>query len=299
MTTTRFNRFRVTAALVLTTGIAGAASASTINLTFGSGFDTEVKKNVARAAAQWWESALTQAFTFEMTVGLTDGSKWGNNIGRMHSNTETAAANPSTGTKLPKSATVELNSAIMFFWDPTPHENSEFNMTMENGLFGDAKSAGDAFGKWDALSVLKHEMGHSLGFSRTTGTWQDGKAFTAYTDFANNFTGNNYGFDWLTNGKEGNKTGAGGALITVGFDADSHIDGAAQPGLNKKLMANPGFSLSQRSLQTSLDIDIIGDAFHMSINDMPTHIPMPSSGASALVLLCGVFAVRRRPLIES
>jgi hypothetical protein len=285
----------LTAALLLATSRAEALS---IDLSFGDGFDTGTRQSVAEAAAEWWEMSLLTPFTFDMTVDVTDGTNWtptpNGAVGRMHGNTQTAAADPNTGTKLPQSGTVELNVNATWFWDLTPHDNSEFDMSREAGRFGDATDP-SATGRWDALSVLKHEMGHALGFSRTAGSWTDGEPFALYDDFLNNFTGNDFDFDFLTSGAEGNKDGTGGALTQVRFDADSHIDGTGdQSDLNTKLMASPGFGSGQRSLQTPLDIDIIGDAFHLAIDDMPEPIPEPSSALLLAAGMGGLAALRRR-----
>jgi PEP-CTERM motif len=293
----RAARWFAIVALVAASGlVAPRAEALTINLTFGAGFDTDVKKAVAQQAVNEWQAALPYNYTFALTVDITSGTNWtatpNSAVGRMRDNAESAAVDPTTNTKLPTSGTVELNSNFSLYFDSSPADNSEFNMTQENGRFGNATATGGASGSWDALSVLEHEIGHALGFSRTTGTWSDGKPYTAYTDFLNNFTGATYKFDFLTTGTEGNKTGAGGALTQVGFDADSHIDGSGQPALNRKMMANPGFGISQRSLITPLDLDIIGDAFHLAINE--SAVPEPDTAALFSVGLVALARLGRR-----
>lgn len=348
------------------TAFALPTNASKINLTFGTGFSGNlVRQGVATAAAQWWEMAIPDPnLVIGVTVNYVDGIDWlgktnpNGAVGRMVSNTETAVANAATGTKLPLTATVELNSnaAVAWFFDTTPTDNSEFDMTMENGLFGNAKAGGgtggNAVGKYDALAVLKHEVGHGLGFSQFSGNFcenedlncndlfndgianallnevvdgidynmdgdkldmvsedlngntmfEPGDPFSSYTDYVNNFNllKDTYTFDTLVlgpnAGKEGNKTGAGGAAVMVPFDS-FHIDGTAagNPAFAKKLMAVPGFGQGQRSLQTPLDIDIIGDAFNLAVNDMP-HVPLPPAVwlfGSGLIGLIGIAKKRK------
>lgn len=275
------------------------AQALTIAFNFLNGFAAgSDQRKVAEGAAQWWESAIQTDFTVNIDLGFAaiDGV---NLAGRTHSNAETADKNLETGTKLPKSAAIDLNTNASFFFDRSEGDNSEFNMTMERGRFGNCNQAA-CQGKWDALSVITHELGHALGFIGTTGKWgptvgDDGKPFTAFTDFANNFTNaaspHEYIFDFLTEGQEGKKGGGGATLGTVPFDeGHHHIDGTptGNSALTRKLMAIPGFGFGQRSLPTPLDVEILADAFHIAI------IPEPSTQVLVGIGLLGVLGYSRR-----
>ncbi|NES20674.1 MAG: PEP-CTERM sorting domain-containing protein [Symploca sp. SIO3E6] len=243
------------------------SSAVTLDLSWGNGFDDGsnaehvLRRNVAKAAAKWWENSILTDFNVDINVGFADLSGE-RAVGRVHSNQETTAINPLTGTRLPTSATLELNSMTKWFFDPTPYFNTEFNLTQENGLYGLAKNelGNPAKGIEDALSTLLHEMGHILGFIGDTGIFKDKQPFTAYKDFANNLNKVDgkiiYEFDSLKQGKEGSK----GTKITL--DGYHHVQGSTR-------LINRGGAIDERSLPTPLEIDILGDAFNLEIDDMP------------------------------
>ncbi len=279
----------------------GQAHALAINLTYGAGFAAgSAARQTADIAAQWWQNAILTDFTVAITVAAVEftGSDAGY-IGRTHSNTQSAAVDLTTGTKLPTAGVLELNTRQSFFYDDTPKYSTEFDMTRENGLFGDAKAGSAAAGKWDALSVLLHELGHALGMVRYSGTWADGKTYTAFDAFVDNFASTapseDFVFDFLVGGKEGNKGGTGGAASKVAFSG-THIDDAANPTYATKLMAGGGFGAGQRSLLTPLDIDITCDAFHLKCNDTSYRVPASDTlYLVALGLLISAGLTRHRP----
>ncbi len=273
-------------ALLLAVTVASAsvmarpAAALTINLTFGPNFTDPMQQAVAQAAAQLWMNAISgPPFTVDVIVEYADLTSNSSILAQTIDNVQTSSPNAETGTQLPQSARIQLNSNaqanIQFYFDSTPGDDSEFNMSEENGRFG-YYLYGPA--SWvDALSALVHEMGHAVGFWRENPTDPVGQP--GYTDFNNNFQLSHtiadsfatYSFDYLTDGSEGNVTGAGGARTTVPFSFQ-HIDGFSYDGfgdttLYHKLMAVPGFRFGERSLPTALDIDIIADAFHLGINE--------------------------------
>jgi hypothetical protein len=57
-----------------------------------------------------------------------------------------------------------------FFVDPTPKSHTEFWNTA-NPYYGAPKPGSPAFGKFDLLTVMKHEIGHALGFAEDYSLW--------------------------------------------------------------------------------------------------------------------------------
>ncbi len=72
------------------------------------------------------------------------------------------------GQALPDTILVDADAAgYGWFVDPTPSDDAEFTVPEGNGeLFAD--SASDAFGCMDLLTVVMHELGHTLGFEDLT-----------------------------------------------------------------------------------------------------------------------------------
>jgi Ca2+-binding RTX toxin-like protein len=55
-----------------------------------------------------------------------------------------------------------------WFVDPTPLDNSEFTVSLGNGVFV-ASSSSAAYGRMDLLSTVLHELGNAMGFAEDTG----------------------------------------------------------------------------------------------------------------------------------
>ena len=238
----------------------------TINLIFGEGFDgpnAELQREVVRAAADYWEATIQTDFTVDIVVNQVDLKSIGAGIlGRMHSNLETQEVNPETQTRLPESAYIELaaNRLDDFYFDPTPYSNEEYDL--------DARGVGPAIGngppgnRFDALTVWIHEIGHVMGFAGATGTFADGMPFFAFTDFADNLdAAGDYEFDWLVGGSEGNMGD------TVPMLDPFHISFLGPDGFVASL--NPSIAPGLRRLITPIDANVVGDAFHLEINDAP------------------------------
>lgn len=261
---------------------AGEASAAlTINATYAGKFDTvPAWKATAQLSKAAWEAALANTvvnYTVDITFTSADISGEGAGIlARMRDNTQSAAANMTTGTKLPTAGVVEMNTKnVEFYFDDNVNNNDEgFVM----GATGNVSQGLKILKQFDAFSVILHEIGHVVGYSGTTGTWNDMKPFTAYTDFANNIAGGKFKFDYLTQGLEGSINGP----ITQWNTDTFHMTAAAQSGRN---MA-PTFGFGERRALTALDSESVCDAFRLC--------PVPTPGAAALFASAGILALRRR-----
>ena len=128
----------------------------------------------------------------------------------------------------PMGADIRINSDISFFVDPTPFDNSEFTLSGHDGPFHfDANNGGAADGSWDLLSLVSHEMGHALGWAAN------------FDRFDSRLIGLDY------NGENFNVTLADGGHPQDDFD----------------LMGVPGFQISERTLISDLDRQVVNDAF--------------------------------------
>jgi len=76
----------------------------------------------------------------------------------------------------PVSGTIEINSMIPFFVDPTPGDHSEFLQNVSPPTLRPAVPLGPADGFYDLLTLALHEFGHVLGFS------------SAFADFSTHIT---------------------------------------------------------------------------------------------------------------
>ncbi|MFN0010534.1 MAG: hypothetical protein ACKVS8_02700 [Phycisphaerales bacterium] len=261
---------------------AGQASAGmAINATYeGKFFSVPDWKVTAQKAKIAWEFALANTlvdYTVDITFTSADISGEGGGIlARMRNNTQMPMPNVTTGTRLPTAGVVEMNTKDVTFYMDGEVDNNDEEFVM--GHTGNVSQLLKGLKQVDGYSVLLHEIGHILGFSGTTGTWNDSAPFTAYTDFANNVGGGNFHFDYLTQGAEGSINGPTTQWATDTF----HMTGAAQSGRN---MA-PTFGFGERRRLSALDVESIVDAFHLKA--------VPTPGSTAVLGLAGIVALRRR-----
>lgn len=258
-----------------------ASAALTINATYLSTFNTDATwKATAKLAKAAWETALADTVVnYTVDVTFTDADLSGEGAGliaRMRDNTQMAANNATTGTKLPTAGVVEMNTKNIAFYMDDDVTNNDENFVM--GVTGLVSQAQKAAKRFDGFSIMLHEIGHVLGYSGTTGMWNDAKPFTAYTDFANNIAGGKFKFDYLTSGLEGSINGP----ITQWNTDTFHMTAAAQSGRN---MA-PTFGFGERRALTALDVESVCDAFRLC--------PVPTPGATTLFAGSGLLALRRR-----
>jgi len=202
---------------------------------------TDIFKANVTTAMTYWDNAVllpwNQTISFKL-FDLTASSA----VGDSHIDTFDANNRPHT-------STIRVDDgSVAFFIDPTPQDNAEFAIasttaalgggTVNIGRFGAATSS-PADSGYDLLSLLLHEMEHSLGFSSGTTRWDNvinaaGDTLTVPTSVS----GLPSSYDIPING--------------------THIDGVAQNGLfNNTSIALPGFNSGERALLTGVDIQAI------------------------------------------
>lgn len=184
---------------------------------------------------------------------------------------------------------------VMFYFDPTPADNSEFapitstsatlgGGSVNIGRTGSASTA-PANAGYDLLSLLLHEIEHGLGFTSSSPRW-------------NNVV--NPAGDTLTV-----PTSVSGLPSSFGIPVTgSHADGTADSGkFNDMTIALPGFGSGERALLTGADILAICAIEGCNTSQVNTNpsafaaaVPEPDSLALALAgaLSLPWFARRRR-----
>jgi hypothetical protein len=221
---------------------------------------------VIQAVEQWWEGLLPN-----------DPNKPANhvqnamlNIKLLANNIDGTGANPAQtpaiNTQRPmngQTTNMTINTAAaainMMWWDPTPHteEATEFTK-IADGKFTAVKN-GPADGKFDMLTVLKHETGHVIGFND-------------YVDFINYVTNT-----W--NPKMTNQIDIPSSHFMGGMNLMTW--GAGLP--NGK---------SGRVLPQKEDLDVLEGAFgYMANRNFGHSVPEPSTVVGLLVLMgCGILS---------
>jgi hypothetical protein len=144
---------------------------------------------IFNAAATFWEDALPEPGTFNVKLA------W-----RLYGANDQAAAtwHPNPGDN---KITVRTNPTSPWFFDTTPLEHSEFNMSavlfrdlsvsqkdaffdgdtspslMEVGFQGQAVG-GQAASRFDLLTIAVHELGHEMGINSFSEAWESDPAWT-------------------------------------------------------------------------------------------------------------------------
>jgi hypothetical protein len=272
--------------VVSTLALAPAGHASTITVMYDGSVDAASRVDFNFAAAAWIGALPSNRIGLTLHVTSTNigtPDKAGNTI-----------YNTIDASGFVSDATIQLNSNAVFFFDPTPGDNSEFSMlrsainrnaaspdTIESGFVGAATLAA-AMGVWDALSVDEHEIGHALGIGFNGG---DPAGYTLYST------------EVTANGNNINVDGVFAALFpshvlpilqipTIG----SHFNGGIDAGFNTTLMAVPGFQLGQRSLITCVDVLGVGSVYDLEDTEVSLGCQVPAPGSLAL-LGVGVIAM--------
>jgi hypothetical protein len=130
----------------------------------------------------------------------------------------------------PKTATITIDNdanGVGWFLDTTPQDNSEFT-EVDNYLQATANSA--AAGKYDLLTAILHEMGHTLGI------------INGYNEFDK----------YVKNGKFITTDSPNGAKITLTPDG-SHLDSTLYPYDLMNTSLKPGI----RKLPSALDLSLL------------------------------------------
>ena len=248
---------------------------------------TQRYRDLANTAKDTWESLAggwNRVASHEVVVTMSTADLGAGLLALTYDNHQTADLSPFTGTYLWTDARIVFNSnASMWdqlWWDPTPLDSGEFDMT---GLFGTGRAGTDADGKFDAYSILLHELGHVFGFMGAGGTL-DAYTWSAYTSFEDNFSTKytTWTYDYLP-GLKGQTVAMGGNPYHVDWDT------YPQDSMRAKQTATgwiSGPASDERILISTLDLNMIGDAFHL--------VPEPSTLLLLGGSLLGLAATRRR-----
>jgi hypothetical protein len=243
---------------------------------------TGLFKTDVNAAIQYLQNSILLNWSETITFTLADLSG------------PPAAVADSTNTGIdangrPSSSAIRVDtSSSVFFFDPTPLDNSEFTMTSATTMlggssvnvsrFGNATATGGAAGRWDFLTIAIHEIEHSIGYA---------SGLARFTDVA--------GATGTANRKitvPTTLTGFASAFDIPIVSGSAHIDGTAMMGVfNDAVVAEPGFGIGQRALPTAVEIYglcVIEGCTAAQVN--PNPLPEPGtilllSGALPVVIL--------------
>lgn len=122
-----------------------------INLLLSSYDNTSLLNSIYSTAQTLWHTTTPISLNFEV-INLPNGQLAEVTITDYNSN----------GT--PKTATISIDddaNGIGWFIDSTPRDSSEFNTTLTSTAY--KATTGEAYGKYDLLTAILHEMGHALG----------------------------------------------------------------------------------------------------------------------------------------
>lgn len=225
-----------------------ASAGVMINFVVNFANGTDAQKALFNRAIQDWKQTLLTPEGREMTLTINmsfasldigNGGATSNFMADMNN--------------LPKQVDMSISTNTDMFYDGTPDTANDIPMD-----------------KKDAYSVMRHELGHALGFSSNPDGYQLWDDCIVRND-AGGFT------NMIHSGPM--------SLATLGGAADanarSHLDSTAHPG---DLM-NFSVGLGQRRGISQLDVDILKHCFGYRV---------PAPGTSVVVAAFGLAAFRRR-----
>jgi hypothetical protein len=255
---------------------------------------------VAAASARW-----EVAFAGPLVVTLT----WRKSalpvtrLGQASSYVTTGAGN----TGLPVSATIDVNTAIVFFVDPTPTVNEEFQKIVSPPWLLPAVPLGAADGFYDLYTLASHEIGHALGFSSgfgdfaakiapspTTPQWV--YAFLSTPIFGHpviEYFAGFFPFGGVYMPASEDDAEEGGSLGGLPSHIDDTFGGGLDAGTFTIDLMSPTMLVSERRLISFVDKDILGDAMGYTLTGVPGLGPMGVVATFLLALGFGVFRLRR------
>lgn len=158
--------------------VSGQAHSLIINATFAGGTahasstGTGNLQSIFGAAADWWEAAIQDPFTLNLTY------QWGSlSVLGSHSLTAQAGGRETAGT-----ITFDNDGSTDWWLDATPFDASEFSTftayqaDLGGGLINTGRvytgGIGDAGTDFDLFNSVIHEIGHSLGMSSANLSFQ-------------------------------------------------------------------------------------------------------------------------------
>ncbi|NEQ11477.1 MAG: PEP-CTERM sorting domain-containing protein [Moorea sp. SIO4E2] len=230
--------------------------------------------DIFNAAAEWWERAILDDFDLTLNFGW---APLGGGTLAVHS---LVAQEGTPNRETEGTIRFDNDGSSLWFLDPTPDQNEEYQTFTETTTTqlggGDINigrvytdPVGDAIGRFDLLSLAKHEIGHALGLSRAN----------------RSFRAENMDFD-------------------IDVQAPRPFPGTEIPTrngahltLNTSLMF-PFFVTGERKLQSGIDILANAEISEFNnINLNPVHVPEPTSTPLILSLAMGVGTfVKRKSL---
>jgi hypothetical protein len=247
-----FTRVSLTIMLL---GMAASAEALMIEPTFGNlpvEFET-----LARASIASWEGRILDPFVIHVDYALT--ALPGDALARAVDFVASAEGRP-------QKARIEIDTRdgdVGWFVDATPTESSEF-VERRGRLIADP--SGPAAGRFDLLTVLDHELAHTLGFS------------VAYPLFNAH----------VASDPDGRRHYLGSSLDVLLSSVGTHL---ATGDFSYDLMTALLGSAERRHVST-LDLLILADAFDYQVAlQLPPPLPVPEPTTGALVCVTMAFAV--------
>ena len=288
------------------------------------GGNAALARNVVDYSLLSWQSVITSFNysdpklndTYRMTVNMqTSGVSLGASAGP----TKNLGGKPTEG-----SASIgrggdtnndNIGDGAGWFLDPTPQEHSEFLGTINNAFSAQAQVGSPAAGLSDLYSIVLHEFGHALGFTRgsdyllqkegketnTRSSDTDGSSINQTRDGGGNIVTTNPGFLWRFDGPsirhlmtsyDSAPSDPTAPTLSKGTDSSfgSHSAAAGQTVTSNGItyvgaddLMNPRYAVGQRRIIPETMALILQDAYGYTIND-PANWPnlaVTNSGVGA------------------